>query len=82
MANNQSSRPQNNRGAQPVKNSTPRTNERNQNFPRGNTQKHQYENKEEVTNDENYDLNNPEGTNIDFDLRDKSNNLEDHEHNT
>ncbi|MBF0695662.1 MAG: hypothetical protein IR153_11480 [Flavobacterium sp.] len=71
-----------NRGNQPTKNSTPRNNENTPHFVRDNTQKHRYEDHQEITNDEHYDLNNPEGTDENFDLRDKSNNLEDTEENS
>ena len=50
------------------------SNERNRDHARSNPQKHQYENKEELTNDENYQEGKPE---TDLDFRDKSDNLED-----
>ncbi|HEY0092174.1 MAG TPA: hypothetical protein VGB43_06790 [Flavobacterium sp.] len=54
------------------------SNERNPDHVRDNTRKNQYQDYDQkLTNDENYDLNNPDGTDQKMDFRDKLNNLED-----
>ena len=55
----------------------PHTNERNPLHTRDNTAKHRYQDYDEkLTNDENYDLNNPDGTDEPMDFRNKFDNNE------
>ncbi len=53
------------------------SNERNPDHARSDTRKNQYEDYDQkLTNDENYDLNNPKGTDEEMDFRDRQDNLE------
>jgi len=59
------------------RNNMPHTNEKHQFHERDDTTKHQYQDyDQQLTNDENFDLNNPDGTDKKMDYRDRLDNLE------